>query len=143
MGKRAEKIKITIPSRLEELKNIEKLSCKVSKKMRLTEDERNNLSIAITEAVGNAIIHGNKKDPEKKVSITLKLTDDRIVVEVKDQGKGFDPDSLADPRDPKNLLKENGRGIFILKTLMDKVTYSFSPEGTTLTFIMKKKPKKD
>lgn len=134
-----EKITITIDSRLEELKTIEQLSNDISKKMGLSEDQHDNLSIAVTEAVGNAIVHGNKKDPTKKVRIQVEIRKNRVKIAVTDQGKGFDPDGLADPLDPKNLMKESGRGIFILKALMDDVCWKFSGEGTTLQFTMTRK----
>ena len=62
-----------------------------------------------------------------------------MTVSVSDQGKGFKPNQIADPLDPENVMKESGRGIFILKMLMDDVKFTFSPKGTTLTFTLKKK----
>ena len=141
MQKTSEKITVTIPSNLEELTTIEKLSNDIADKMGLSEDQHDNLSIAVTEAVGNAIVHGNKKNPNKKVHIQVEIKKDRVKVAVTDQGKGFDPDELADPLDPKNLMRESGRGIFILKALMDDVSWKFSPEGTTLQFSLKKSKK--
>ena len=137
MNVKPDTISITIPSELKELKHIEKLSVKVAKKTHLDEDQRDNLSIAVTEVVGNAIVHGNKKNPEKTVTVTFDYNVRRITVTVQDQGDGFDPDALADPLDPKNLLKESGRGIFIMRSLMDDVSFSFSPEGTKVQFTMK------
>lgn len=142
MQKTSEKITVTIPSNLEELTTIEKLSNDIADKMGLSEDQHDNLSIAVTEAVGNAIVHGNKKDPKKKVRIQVEIKKDRVKIAVTDQGKGFKPDELADPLDPENLLRESGRGIFILKALMDDVSWKFTDEGTTLQFSLKKKSKK-
>ena len=139
MKKTSREIRLTIPSRLQELKRIEHLSKEVAGKMGLSEDQHDNLSIAITEAVGNAIVHGNKKDPTKEVRIHIKVRKDRVHISVRDQGKGFNPDKLSDPLDPQNLMKESGRGIFILKTLMDEVSFSFSPEGATVEFVMRKR----
>ena len=136
MNVKPEIISLTIPSELKELKRIERLSVKVAKKTHLHEDARDNLSISVTEVVGNAIVHGNKKNPDKSVTVIFDINADRISVTVRDQGEGFDPDGLSDPLDPKNLLKESGRGIFIMRSLMDDVAFSFSGEGTTVTFIM-------
>jgi len=139
MKKTSKEISVTIPSRLQELAKIEHLSEEIAQKMALSEDQRENLAIAVTEAVGNAILHGNKKSPRKKVHILFRLEKDRVKVSVRDEGKGFNPDDLFNPLDPKNIMKESGRGIFILKTLMDKVSFSFSPAGTTVEFVMKKR----
>lgn len=138
MSQTPNEIKLTISSRLDELKKVEHLSEKIAKKIALAEDEQNNLSIAVTEAVGNAIVHGNKKDPQKKVYIVFRIQKNQVNVSVKDEGKGFDLDQLSDPLDPQNLMKESGRGIFILKSLMDDVDFSFSTEGTTIRFTLKK-----
>ncbi len=137
MSGKSKEICVTIPSRLEELTRIEQLTEDVATKLSLSEDSRDNLAIAVTEAVGNAIVHGNKKDPKKKVMLKFKLRDNFVDVAVTDQGGGFKPDDLADPLDPANLMKESGRGIFILKSLMDDVCFEFSEEGTTLKFSMK------
>lgn len=142
MQKKSERITVIIPSQLEELTTIEKLSNDIARKMGLSEDQHDNLSIAVTEAVGNAIVHGNKKDPKKEVRIHVEIKNDRVSVAVTDQGKGFDPDDLADPIDPNNLLRESGRGIFILKALMDEVSWDFGPGGTTLRFTLRKKSTK-
>lgn len=139
MRRTSEEICVTIHSRLKELTKIEKISGKIAAKMSLSEDQHDNLSIAVTEAVGNAIVHGNKKDPKKKVYITFQIDKDEIKVSVRDEGEGFNPDELSDPLDPKNILKDSGRGIFILNSLMDDVYFTFSPKGTTIHFILKKK----
>ncbi|MCK5148559.1 ATP-binding protein [bacterium] len=129
-------ISMTIPSRIEELTHIEELSVRLAKQLSLDQDKQNNLSIAITEAVGNAITHGNGRDPEKTVDILVKITPTTLTVSVSDQGSGFDPSSISDPLAPENMLKESGRGIFILRQLMDDVTFKFE-KGTTLSFMMR------
>ncbi|MFQ5628471.1 MAG: ATP-binding protein, partial [bacterium] len=86
----------------------------------------------------NAIIHGNKQDQKKKVYLNIFIDNNTLKVVVQDEGKGFNPESLPDPLDPDNLLKESGRGIFILKSLMDDVSFDFSPKGTILTLIKHK-----
>ncbi len=127
----------TFQSRLDELKCVESLTNEAGKILSLSQDQIDNLAIAVTEAVGNAIVHGNKKDPDKTVTVVFKLDPDQVEVAVSDQGGGFDPHLIDDPLDPANLLKENGRGIFILKALMDDVHFEFSPKGTTIRMVMK------
>jgi serine/threonine-protein kinase RsbW len=139
MNVKPEKIEKVIPSNLELLCQVEMLTETVAKSMDFSDDEKDNLAIAVTEAVGNAIVHGNKKDSKKKVFITFWLTPKEVKVRVRDQGKGFDPEKLSNPLDPENVMKESGRGIFILKALMDEV--EFSDGGTVISFVMKKKAK--
>ncbi len=138
MNNLKKEIRISIKSNLTELVKMEKLSRKIAKQTHLSEDQRDNLSIAVTEAVGNAIVHGNKKDPNKKVEIIFEIQNDQIQISVIDEGSGFNLEQLADPLDPDNVMKESGRGIFILKTLMDDVDFIFSAKGTTISFTLKK-----
>lgn len=137
MTKTSDKICCTISSQLEELHCADHLTEEVAKMLSLSNDKKNNLAIAVTEAVGNAIVHGNKEDPDKKVYIEFRLRKSDIQVIVKDEGDGFDPDEIEDPLLPKNLLKERGRGIFILSELMDKVHYQFTKNGTVLKMTMR------
>jgi serine/threonine-protein kinase RsbW len=128
---------LIIPSKLEKLVQVEKYTEKIAAIASLSKDQGDNLAIAVTEAVGNAIVHGNMRDPEKKVIIHFTITQKQVTAEVKDQGSGFDPKSLSNPLKPENIMKENGRGIFILKSLMDKVSFHFSPKGTVIRMILK------
>lgn len=131
-----------IPSRIQELQRMEKLAKTIGKKYGLSQDQIVNLTIALTETVGNAILHGNKQDPKKKVYITFWVTKDSLHMNVQDQGTGFDLGGLEDPTLPENLMKESGRGIFILKNLMDEVSFSFSPQGTTVHMMMRLRNKR-
>jgi len=138
MSRDNEEIRFTIPSRLEALSQVEKLSSDIAIKLNLTDDQKDNLAIAVTEVVGNAIFHGNKKNPKKTVDICFQIKKDFIHISVTDQGSGFKPAELANPLDPLNVMKESGRGIFILKSIMDDIQFSFSPKGTTVVFKMKR-----
>jgi len=95
-----------------------------------------DLAISVSEAVTNAIIHGNRNDVAKKVTVRIELNQTRVRIFVKDQGHGFDPDVIPNPTDKENLLKRVGRGIFIVRSLVDSVEFSFSDQGTEL--ILKK-----
>jgi len=105
----------------------------------LAEDERDSLAIAITEVGNNAIIHGNKRDPDKKVHLTIHASAAGVEVVVRDEGTGFSPENLSNPLDPENLLRESGRGVFIMRSLMDEVKFDFSQGGTQVTIIKRKK----
>ena len=91
-----------------------------------------NIMIAVTEAVNNAITHGNKLSPVKKVYFLVQADDDKIFINVKDEGEGFDPAMIADCLEPENLLKSSGRGVFIMRELMDELKISSSSSGTSL-----------
>ena len=130
---------LIISSNVENIDKVEQFTEKISKLLHFTEDERDRIAIAVTEAVNNAIIHGNKMDPQKSVSIDITAVRGGIQIVVKDEGEGFDLDAVPNPLAPENLLKESGRGIFILKSLMDEVQYDFSRGGTQVTMIKYKK----
>lgn len=130
--------KLVLSSEVENVEKVEELTERITKGMKFSEDERDSIAIAVTEAVNNAIIHGNKLDQSKRVHLSISVVNKTLTVIVKDEGTGFNPEKLPDPLDPENLLKESGRGIFILKSLMDDVIYDFSDKGTVLTLIKHK-----
>ncbi len=127
---RAPDHQIVIPSLLERLTEVEEATETISKQYALEEDDRDNLAIAVTETVNNAIIHGNKLDPDKRVIISFYFEPDRVHVYIRDHGPGFDPGMIGNPLDPQNILKETGRGIFILRSIMDDVEFFHLTDGT-------------
>ncbi|MDX1502143.1 MAG: ATP-binding protein, partial [Thermoanaerobaculia bacterium] len=86
--------------------------------------------LALREAVANGVLHGNRLTPEKRVRVELAVTGGEAVFEVRDQGDGFDPSAVPDPRAPENLLKTNGRGIFLMRRMVDHVAFEFNGTGT-------------
>ncbi len=128
---------LVIPSALEKLADVESMTEKIAEKYRLNEDDRDNLCIAITELSNNAIMHGNRYDYHKKVIISFYHENDSIRVYIKDEGSGFDPTKIDDPLQPENLMKESGRGIFILKSLMDDVSFNVTNGGTEVMIVKK------
>lgn len=128
-----------IKSNLNELQKVERFTEKLSYKMNFTEEEIDGLAISITEIVSNAIAHGNKKDKNKKVIINYRLSPKTITITVQDEGKGFDIEKIDNPLDPQNLLKESGRGIYIVRALMDKVEFISNETGTLVRMIKTKK----
>ncbi len=100
------------------------------RKKGLDQDTIDNLGIATTEMVNNAIRHGNRGEGSQQVIVRFEKHPKKARVVVQDNGAGFDPNSLANPLDPENLFKESGRGIFIVKSLMDDVRFEFTGRGT-------------
>jgi serine/threonine-protein kinase RsbW len=92
-----------------------------------------NVPVALSEALSNAILRGNGDDPAKHVHVRAEVDDERLVVEVHDQGTGFDLDAIrVDPTADENLEREEGRGIFLMRSLMHAVEQLPSPAGTVL-----------
>lgn len=87
------------------------------------QDTRVNLPLACDEALTNAIVHGNKCATDKKVNIQLYISHTRFRMRVRDQGDGFDVDEVADPREGENVLRSGGRGVFLMRNIMDSVEY--------------------
>lgn len=91
------------------------------------------VAMALREAIANAIKHGNKLNPEKRVFVRFQWEEERRMrITVEDEGEGFDPEQLADPRSPENLLKESGRGVFYIRHFMEGVRFRRSPTGGTI-----------
>jgi serine/threonine-protein kinase RsbW len=106
-------------------------------------DSSHWMSVAIRESVTNAVRHGNKMDPDKRVTVRFELNGPEFLIYVEDQGDGFDPEKLPDPLAEENLLRANGRGIFFMKNFMDEVVYNFPSDRGTQVKMVKKLPTGD
>lgn len=126
--------KLRITSRSENIQLVEKLIEDVCEVFQVSEDYYGNILVALTEAVNNAIIHGNKCNPEKVIDITFTSKEDQLTFVVKDQGEGFDYNNLPDPTDPENIEKPNGRGVFLMRNLADKVDFDDNGRTVALNF---------
>ena len=113
---------VKIPSIKENVSVVESFIENVGEKIRIEEAIYGNVLVSVTEAVNNAIVHGNKEDKNKKVRLGLKQNKKSVRFIVEDEGMGFDHNTLPDPTNPKNLEKVKGRGIFLIKSLSDKTT---------------------
>lgn len=118
-----EKFGIEIPSLGENIRMIESFIDNTKEKFHLEDDIYGNIMIAVTEAVNNAIRHGNASDSKKNVKLSLALEDSLVKFKVEDEGKGFDYHNLPDPTAPENISKPGGRGIFLMKHLSDEVVF--------------------
>lgn len=95
---------------------------------------RLNLRVGLTEALANAMLYGNNRDPRKRVTVETQIEPERISVRVTDEGRGFDPEQVDDPTTPSNLNKVGGRGIFLIRKLMDQV--EFNDRGNSILMIL-------
>ena len=122
--------KLSFASSPENITLVEKLVNEICANSSISEDFYGNILVALTEAVNNAITHGNKLDASKSVDVSWMSENDKLKVLVSDQGTGFDYNNLPDPTNPENLEKPNGRGVFLMRNLADNI--EFFDEGRTV-----------
>ena len=137
MDRDSERIEITISSRFENIELVQVIAEHLCESAGLDEDASHWIGMAVREGVANAIKHGNKLDLHKKVNATFELLDGELSIVIRDEGAGFDPAKVSDPLNPQNLMKTSGRGIFYMRTFMDRVEYTFTPEGGTQLVMVK------
>lgn len=133
--------RIDFPSRAENIALVEKMIDDVCGRLQVHESHYGNILIALTEAVNNAIHHGNRLDPSKSVGLGYQVKGDKIVFVVSDEGPGFDFQHLPDPTDPQNIEKPHGRGVFLMRALADSV--EFSDNGATVAMAFGLQPVKE
>ena len=107
-----------------------------SVELNIDEKKMSGLLLAVTEAVTNAIIHANKCAKDKVVKIKAEKNNGQLVVTIKDQGEGFDPAKVPDPTAPENLLKDSGRGIYLMRVYLDDLKYRKTPDGTETILVL-------
>lgn len=132
MGIKKKDNQIIIPSSLDYLPKVDEYVEGKLRKLGVDENKLADIAISVTEAVTNAVVHGNKNDVDKRVHIRLEADPFHVEITVEDQGDGFDPTVVQSPTEKGNILKEAGRGIFILKSLMDKVDFVVQPQKGTI-----------
>jgi len=130
--------RVCIGSTLEYLDLVQIITDCVTGSMGFDEDSAHWIGMSVRESVTNAIQHGNRLDPNKKVEILYEIASDRIGITVKDQGKGFRIDDLPNPLEPENLLKPSGRGIFYIRSFMDQVDFRMQPQGGMEVYMLKR-----
>jgi serine/threonine-protein kinase RsbW len=125
-------VRLEFTSAFEMLDFVQIVSDHMARGVGLDEDAAHWVSVAIRESVINAIKHGNRHDENKHVFVEFEAATGAIPelsIRVRDQGEGFDPQEVADPLAPENLLKSSGRGIFLIRNFMDDVKLQRAPEG--------------
>ncbi len=125
---------LSIPSQIESIPIVETLIDDVCKKIGVHEEVYGNVLIAVTEAVNNAILHGNKEASTLLVDVGVYDESESFLFEVKDKGNGFDHLNLPDPTAPENIEKENGRGIYLMRHLADEVLYNEKGNEVAIVF---------
>ena len=129
-----EQREISFESVAENIHIVENLIDEICETLNVNEEYYGNILISMTEAVNNAMVHGNKLDSEKKVVVTVKSDDTSLHFTVSDEGPGFDYDNLPDPTAPENIEKPNGRGVFLMKNLADGCNFEENGRIVELEF---------
>ena len=121
-------------SKPENIAVVEKLIDQLSEEHNIIPEHYGNVLIAMTEGVNNAIVHGNKLNPEKSVTVVCSIDQKSLVFRITDEGPGFDYDNLPDPTAPENIEKPHGRGVFLMRHLADECAFEDDGRIVELTF---------
>ena len=131
----AKQVSYTFESTLETINSAEEQASRIAAAAGFNEDDTMSIAMAVREAAVNAVLHGNAYDPAKKVTVAFEQGDKNLTIVVRDQGKGLDVKSVPDPLAPENLLKQSGRGLLLMRSLMDEVQINASATGTEVKLI--------
>jgi serine/threonine-protein kinase RsbW len=142
MMMRGGRVRLQFPSVFDMLDLVQVVSDRMGHLAALDEDSIHWIGVAVRESVINAIKHGNREHPDKFVTVEFAFRPEQspteLVVRVLDQGEGFEPDNVANPLEPENMLKSSGRGIFFMRSFMDDVRLERAPEGGMEVRMVKK-----
>jgi serine/threonine-protein kinase RsbW len=125
--------KLVLSSKFEEMNRLESFIDELREWAGFGDEDSSRIMLTLSEAVNNAIMHGNQEDPDKQVVVLSKWDKDNQILEIsiEDEGQGFDPEEIPDPLKEENLLNEGGRGIYLIEQYADDI--AFSKEGTKVT----------
>jgi len=137
MSDNIEVFTLVLQSDPKQVVHVEKFLEKLNEAIHLNETQFNKLLVATTEAVNNGIIHGNKRNAQKKVTLTCQVNHETLIVSVQDEGVGVNPEKIPDPLAEENLLRENGRGVFLMRSLMEEIEFKKFPTGSAVVMKMK------
>jgi serine/threonine-protein kinase RsbW len=122
-------------STMESVSEVEAAADKMIAEAGVDDDLRFHITMAVHEATVNAVLHGNEYDPSRMINVVLENTGKDFIFKIADEGRGFDPNHVPDPLAPENLLRGTGRGIFLIRSLMDEVHFRQLDPGTELTLV--------
>ena len=128
---------LSIPSTSDQLEVIDNVVEAMAADMGFGKDAIADLGICVTEAVMNSIEHAHKDRPELMINLTIECYSDRMKIVVRDHGKGFNENEIPDPTVPENMLNTGGRGLMIMKAMMDEVDVKHFDDGTEITMVKK------
>jgi serine/threonine-protein kinase RsbW len=126
--------KFKIESKVSNLGIVEKAIDEVTGELSISPESYGKILVSTLEAVNNAILHGNNSDPLKTVDIEILFKSNQLKIKITDQGVGFVPQNVPDPTVPENIEMLNGRGVFLMSRLADRITYSKKGNAVTMIF---------
>jgi serine/threonine-protein kinase RsbW len=129
------KVSYRLESTLESVNKAEEMAGQLASEAGFEEDMRDGITMAVREAMINAVLHGNAYDPNKRVNLSLEQNGRELIVTIGDEGRGLEPEEIPDPLAPENLMKQSGRGIFLIRAFMDEVRFRKLEPGTEITLI--------
>jgi len=129
---------LTIGSRFENIELVQVVLRDTLVRLGMDEDALHWVDVSVREAVANAIKHGNRQAPDKRVQVDFVEAEGEVVIQIRDEGEGFRPEDLENPLAPENLTKPSGRGIFFMKSFMDGIEYGTGPDGGTVVTLRKR-----
>lgn len=126
---------VILPSTLSTVEAVEAKVAEYAQKAGFDEDTTSQMAMVSREAAANAVLHGNKRDPKKHVKARFTLTPESLSIQIADEGSGFNPSDVPDPLSPEGLLRPSGRGIFLMRAIMDEVNFRELSPGTEITLV--------
>lgn len=126
--------RLKIESKVNNLRMVEKVIDEVTSELGISQDNYGKIMVSTMEGVNNAIMHGNKSEPEKLVDIEIEFKKNELKIKISDEGEGFRPQDIPDPTMPGNIEMLNGRGVFLMSHLADEINFSTKGNEVTMTF---------
>jgi serine/threonine-protein kinase RsbW len=135
-GGETETVDRLLDSTLDSVDSAEELALGIAERAGLAEEDLQKIGMAVRESVVNAVVHGNRYNSHKKIRVTVSQGEGRLTVKIADEGEGFDYENVPNPLAPENLLRNSGRGIFLIRAFMDEFQIRrLTPLGTEVTLI--------
>ena len=133
MGNR---VAYTLDSTLDSVNKVEQTAEQLALKVGFAEDDLHKITMSVREAAVNAVLHGNAYDPNKKIVVSFETANDSLAITITDQGEGFDVEKVPDPLAEENLLRQSGRGIFLIRAFMNEFRVRrLEPKGTEVRMV--------
>jgi serine/threonine-protein kinase RsbW len=132
------RVEVTLESQLDSVSLAEEMCTRIAAAAGFDDDDCFKIGMSVREGVINAYNYGSQKQPEKKIFLTFELTPEKLIVRVRDQGKGFRLQDVPDPLADENLLKSSGRGIFLMRSFMDEFDVQHGDTGGAIIVMAKR-----
>lgn len=131
----ANRTSLTLDSVLGSVEIVEETAERFARNAGFDEDTSSQIAMVSREAAVNAILHGNKYDPTKHVTASFEITNTALIIQITDEGSGLDTETIPDPLAPENILRTSGRGIFLMRAIMDEVHFRMLHPGTEIKLV--------